>query len=203
MNIPDSHLDVYLDGIRQIFNRLNQELDEARNQRDEYKRKCIVLAASELLIGPLCLDTNLAKELQEFRQTAFCQRCKCCRTTVPSSGESCFSMEEKGGHDANLRGIYTSKENETKKYSTISGNAPLYPPSDAMHFARPGDGTYNVEFNHDTKVALELNLVHTLAQNTDTVTYAAFSMDGKYLATVSFAGGRVHVFDVKTGKKLR
>ena len=40
-NIPDSHLDVYLNGIRQKFSRLNLELDEARNERDEYKKNCI------------------------------------------------------------------------------------------------------------------------------------------------------------------
>ena len=39
---PDSHLDGYLNGIRQEFTRLNQELEEARNQREEYKRNCTV-----------------------------------------------------------------------------------------------------------------------------------------------------------------
>ena len=41
-NIPDSDLDVHLNGIKQKFDRLNQELEEARNQRDEYKRNCIL-----------------------------------------------------------------------------------------------------------------------------------------------------------------
>ena len=38
----DLHLDVHFNAIRQKFDRLNQELDEARNERDEYKRHCIV-----------------------------------------------------------------------------------------------------------------------------------------------------------------
>ena len=41
-NTSDSQLDEYLDGIRRKFDHLNQELDEARHQRDEYKRNCIV-----------------------------------------------------------------------------------------------------------------------------------------------------------------
>ena len=76
-------------------------------------------------------------------------------------------------------------------------------PETSKHSALRWDATYNVEFNHDTKVSLELNLVHTLTQVTvkDTVrTHTAFSMDGKYLATVS--GADMHTFDVRTGKRL-
>jgi hypothetical protein len=35
------HLDGYLKGIRDEFDRLNYELDETRRQRDEYKTKCM------------------------------------------------------------------------------------------------------------------------------------------------------------------
>ena len=34
------HLDGYLKGIRDEFDRLNRELDETRKQRDEYIAKC-------------------------------------------------------------------------------------------------------------------------------------------------------------------
>jgi len=34
------HLDGYLKGIRDEFDRLNHELDETRKQRDEYMTKC-------------------------------------------------------------------------------------------------------------------------------------------------------------------
>ena len=60
------------------------------------------------------------------------------------------------------------------------------------------DTTY-YDVDPDTTVAL--NLVHKLT-HTPGKTYAAFSPDGKYLATVSRAGV-VHVFDVKTGKTIR
>ena len=36
-----SHLDEYLKGIKDEFNRLNYELDETRKQRDEYITKCM------------------------------------------------------------------------------------------------------------------------------------------------------------------
>ena len=51
MTAPDFHLDVYLNGIREKFNHLNKELDEARNQRDEYKRNCIACFRN-LLVKP-------------------------------------------------------------------------------------------------------------------------------------------------------
>ena len=38
----DLQLDVHFNAIRQQFERLNQELDEVRNERDEYKRNCNV-----------------------------------------------------------------------------------------------------------------------------------------------------------------
>ena len=38
----DTHLDVHFNAIRLKFDHLNQELDEARNERDEYKRNCVV-----------------------------------------------------------------------------------------------------------------------------------------------------------------
>ena len=38
----DLHLDDHFNAIRQKFDRLNRELDEAMNERDEYKRNCIV-----------------------------------------------------------------------------------------------------------------------------------------------------------------
>ena len=76
--------------------------------------------------------------------------------------------------------------------------------SDVQCFPQSDDpnDTYNVEFSHDTKVALKLNLIHTLTQNTSP-TFAAFSMDSKHLVTVSADGGIVHIFDAKTGKRLR
>ena len=51
LHTPDYHLDAYLDGIKQQFIRLNQELDEARNQRDEYKINCILNFVSEFLVN--------------------------------------------------------------------------------------------------------------------------------------------------------
>ena len=108
--------------------------------------------------------------------------------------------EEESRRGENVLTTYSYNRNDTRKDSTISGNTFLAPPPDIM-FPQPHEphGTYNVEFNHDTKVALKL--MHTLTQNTDT-TYAAFSMDGNYLATVSQTG-ILHTFDVKTGKGLR
>ena len=38
----DPYLDVHFNAIRQKFDYLNRELDEARNQRDEYERNCVV-----------------------------------------------------------------------------------------------------------------------------------------------------------------
>ena len=82
------------------------------------------------------------------------------------------------------------------KDSTISGSLSLR--SD-MAYVPDADATYSVEFNHNTKATM--NLVHRLPKNTHT-TYAAFSRDGKYLAAVSL-DGIVHIFDAKTGKRLR
>ena len=154
---------------------------------------------------------NQAKELQELRQKVFtagqrqivCHDCKSSKTTdnvlspIPSpvspSTESYFSFdEEEGSRGDNLQ------DNETRNAST---NLSL--PSDITYFPHPDDRgvTYRVESNHDTKVALKLSQVHTLTQNTSP-TYAAFSPDGKYLATAS-EDGRVRIFDAKTGKRLR
>ena len=154
---------------------------------------------------------NQAKELQELRQTVFgagkyhfvCQDCKSGQITdnvlspilspVSPSTESYFSVdEEEGSRGDNVQ------ESETKKESS---NLPLR--SDITYFPHPDDRgiPYRVEFNHDTKVALKLNLVHTLTQNASR-TYAAFSPDGKYLASAS-REGEVHIFDTKTGKRLR
>ena len=98
--------------------------------------------------------------------------------------------EEEGGPDANQP---ENKENETRKDSTLSDDASLSMESDA---------TYKVEFNHDAEAGLKLNLVHTFTEDSFRRTFAAFSMDGKYLATVSTAG-IVYIFDVETGKRLR
>ena len=156
---------------------------------------------------------NQAKELQQLRQKVFttgqrdiaCHDCKSCQTIddninlspilspVSPSMESYFSVDdEEGRHGDNVQ------ENETRKDST---NLSLR--SDMTYFAHPDDPsvTYRVEFNHDTKVALKLNQVHTLTRNTSR-TCAAFSPDGKYLATAS-EDGTVHIFDSKTGKRLR
>ena len=152
-----------------------------------------------------------AKELQELRQTALgagkshivCQHCKSCQiadnvlssilSPVSPSTESYFSVdEEEGSRGDNVQ------ESETKKEST---NLPLQ--SDITYFPQPDDPdvTYRVESNHDTKVALKLSQVHTLTQN-NSRTYAAFSSDGKYLATAS-DDGTVRIFDAMTGKRLR
>jgi len=203
---PDLHLDIYLDGIREKFNRLNRELDEARNQRDEYERNYM----------------KQLKELQEFRQTSIIgnsegrrvgQHCKSCGafddnlSPASSSSESYFSIHEEepasdrpypgqdeGGCGDNLWQNYTPNE--------ISVNSSLALQSKVSPIAQPDnpDSTWNVEFNPDTKVALELNPVHIFTQNT-TRTYAAFSMDGKYLATVSETG-TVHIFDAMTGQRI-
>ena len=127
--------------------------------------------------------------------------CKLCGTSndnfpsvivSSSSGGSCFPNHEEGG-DANLRANVDS---------TISGGVSLSLRSDVTSLPRPDDpdATYKVEFNPDTEVALKLNRVHTLTQCTD-ITYAAFSVDGKYLAAAS--NDCVYTFDVKTGKRLR
>ena len=151
---------------------------------------------------------NQAKELQELRQTVFttsknqivCQHCKSYKTTVDnlppilspvSPSESYFSVDEEGGScDDNIQ------ENETTKDSTKR--------SDQTYFPHPDDPdvTFNVESNHNTKVALKLNQVHTLSQMASR-TYAVFSPDGKYLATASMNDGTVQIFDAKTGKRLR
>lgn len=146
---------------------------------------------------------NQAKELQELRQMVFgsskghvCHHCK-------SSYFSNNKLEEGVCGDNVLRENYTSNEDETRKDFTISDNASLSLRSAVTYFSRPADrdAAYSVKFNRDTKAVLKLNLVHTLIQNTDTA-YAAFSADGKNVATVSEAG-IMHVFDVKTGKRLR
>ena len=150
---------------------------------------------------------NQAKELQELRQKVFtagqrqivCQNCKSCKTTdenlspilspVSPSTESYFSVnEEEGSRGDNLQ------DNETREDST---NLSLL--SDVSD--NPG-ATYRVESNHDTKVALKLCQVHTLTKS-DSITHAVFSPDGKYLAAASMNDGTVHIFDAKTGKRLR
>ena len=47
------HLDAHFNAIRQKFDGLAQELDEARNERDEYKRNCIVCFGHFLWIANL------------------------------------------------------------------------------------------------------------------------------------------------------
>lgn len=144
------------------------------------------------------LDTNLAKELEELRQRVFgtsrgrivCQRC---RTTddnlspivspLSSSSESYFSFGEDG-----------SVSDQSQKETDPD------PDADGLQ-ENDGNTAYSVEFNPHTKVTLRLSLERQLTQNGDR-TYAAFNMDGKYLATVSDAG-RVQIFDVKTAKRLR
>ena len=154
---------------------------------------------------------NQAKELQELRQKVFtadqrqivCHDCKSSQTTdnvlspilspVSPSTEPYSSVDEEEGSRAD-----NVQENETKKEST---NLSLR--SDITYFPQPDDPgvTYHVESNLDTKVALKLSQVHTLTQRTSR-TYAAFSSDGKYLATAS-EDGTVHIFEAKTGKRLR
>ena len=214
---PDSHLDVYLNGIRQKFDCLNQELDEARNQRDECRRKCLlsVFACEEATYATL-IDTNLAKELQELRRTVVgtgkgsivCQHCKSCVTTndnlspVSSSSEFYSSIDEEAG--GNLWENDISNDDKIRKDSTISGNHFLRMQTDVspvIQRAKHPGSTWKVEFNPDTKIALKLNLVHAMSQRA-VKTYAAFSMDGKYLAAVSEIG-IIHIYDVKTGKRIR
>ena len=177
------------------------------------------------------IDTNQAIELGELRRIIFadskgpvvCQHCKSYRTTndnlsptlspVSSSSESYFSTHEEESTSVddrpynpredngnNVRENYTPNEDEIRNDST---NPSISLQSNVSPVIQPEgpDPTWNVEFNSDTKVALEMNLVHTLFLNT-VETYAAFSIDGKYLATVS-ATGAVHIFDVKTGKRIR
>ena len=95
--------------------------------------------------------------------------------------------ENESGWDANVPGNHISSEDKTRKDSAIS---PL---------ALQSDTAYNVKFNHDAKIVL--NLVHALTVNDTDRIYAAFNMDGNHLATVSEAG-IVNIFDVKTGKRL-
>lgn len=123
---------------------------------------------------------------------------------VSSLTESYFSIDEDGGiYDANLRENYTSNENDAREEFTMSRNTSQSPRSDVSYFPKQpydSDATYSVDFNHDTKVALKLNLVHILSSTGET--HVAFSVDGKYLATAS-EDGILHIFDGKTGKSLR
>ena len=159
---------------------------------------------------PTLVDTNQARELQHLRQTVLgtsisCQHCKSRGTTddnpspvvspISSSSESYASFLDDGSapdqqqeESDQSEGL---QENETRNYS---GNTHVTRHDDA-------DTTFKVEFNPDTKVALKLNLEHSLTKNA-VWTYVAFSMDGKYLATVS-EPGIMQIFDVKTGKCLR
>ena len=224
--IPNSNLDVYLNGIREKFNLLNRELDEARNQRDEFRRNCMVLLRE--FTGLTQTDRHEAsEELQELRQTVFASNskgrivCRSCGTSnddlspilspVSPCSESYFSIhEESAGSDLlhnwrqdgrnQLREIYASHEDEKQNGSTIPGNSSRSSLQSNISSVIQPTSTWHVEFNPATKVALKLNLVHTLTQNT-VRTYAAFSIDGKYLATVSSAGV-VHIFDVETGKRI-
>ena len=171
---------------------------------------------------------ELRKMVAGSTSKGICQLCKSSGTTgenlspilspASSSDESYFSIGEdgtlsdqpydwredernQGGRSDNLGESYTSDEDEIQNNSTIPGNTSLSLQSNLSPVAQPeADYTWKVEFNPDTKVALKLNLVHTLTQNAIR-TYAAFSMDGKYLATVSETGV-VSIFDVKTGKRL-
>lgn len=82
---------------------------------------------------------------------------------------------------------YTLQENEISKHSAITANTSLSQQSDVTPVTQPQglDSAWKVEFNPDTRTALKLNLVHTVTQNTIR-TYAVLSMDGEYLATVSY-----------------
>ena len=110
--------------------------------------------------------------------------------------------EEDGGHGDSLRET-PSREDETRKDSTISGNTSLSLQSGKTCVTQSDEryAIYNVEFNRDTKVALELNLVHTSIRSDSPTFTTSLSMDGKYLATLSRTG-IVQIFDVKTGKNL-
>ena len=164
------------------------------------------------------------KELQELRQSIngtsegshiVCQHCKSRQTIddslspilspVSSSSESYFSaLEEESASDR----LYNSRQDEggyDDKPQNYTPNVSSLSQSKVSLVAQPDnpDSTWNVEYNPDTKVALDLNPVYTLTQNT-TSTYAAFSMDGKYLATLSESGTvHIFVFDVMTGKRIR
>ena len=61
----------------------------------------------------------------------------------------------------------------------------------------PDATDYDVEHSHETKIALEPSLVHTLSH-----TATPTSIDGKYLATLSTTG-ILQIFDVKSGKRFR
>ena len=84
--------------------------------------------------------------------------------------------------------------------TTITGIVSLSPESNSNSTNEPGYSTWDVEFSSNTTAALNLNLVHKLTQKG--ITYVAFSMDGKYLATAS-TSGIVSIFDSKTGKRIR
>ena len=89
-----------------------------------------------------------------------------------------YRRRNRGDHGDNRRENFVSHEGEIREDSTVSGNVTsVAQPEDT-------DSTWKVEFNRDTNLALKLDLVHTLTPTTIR-TYAAFSMDGKYLATVS------------------
>ena len=126
---------------------------------------------------------NQAKELQELRQ----------RVGTSTVDTGCKHCKGEGGHNANLPENDTSNEDGARKEPPISGNNP-------RSLRSRSEATYNVEFKNDTKVALKLRLAYSLTQK-PAKTYAAFSMDGKYLATA--CEDRVYFFDVETCKRLR
>lgn len=132
---------------------------------------------------------NLAKELQELRKTVVagtsqgaCEHCQFSliadddySPTVSSSSESYFSIDKLEDTSLSLQLDIQSDPDATDR---------------------------NVEYNHETKIAREPKLVHTLSQIATPTLAASFSMDGKYLATVSQTG-IVQIFDMETAKRLR
>jgi len=218
------HLDGYLKGIRDEFDRLNHELEETRKQRDEFMTKCTSWRSLAVLLWTSCwsnfgIDRNQVEELQELRQTIssrenntvfqhsqdIAHTCGATDsdsdasppTSPTSSSSDCYPTFEdasKGiGHFEGERDV--PYQNEINVASAITGTSlqAIATPANKPEFS-----AWNVVFNDNTTVALNLNLVHKLTQ--EGRTRLAFSMDGKYLAAAGL--GIVSIFDSKTGERI-
>jgi len=210
-------LDEYLKGIRNEFDRLNQELDETRKQRDEYIIKCTYINFSQVEIQSL-IDLSQARELQELRQITSCCHegiAHTCRITndnpsplissesvssyhTPLEGEDATSDQLDDTEDSNeLPKQERDQEGaDVDRNESIAASGTASPISTNEHDVP----AWHVEFNRNTTPILNINLMHKLTPQGRI--NLAFSMDGEYLATAS-SFGKVSIFHSKTGKRIR
>jgi len=221
---PTPHLDEYLKGIKDEFDRLNHELDETRKQRDEFKTKCKSRRMQfwcERVVDVL-IDRKQVKELQELRQTISSREnntvprhgqdiADACGvtddnpspliSTVSSSGEyySPLDGEDAALHNPEiLKGVgYLEGEGNQEDDENEIDSAPITGLGTASHATGHWAGEFN---SNSSTTTLNLNLVHKLTL--EGRIRVAFSVDGKHLATASSLG-IVSIFDLKTGKRIR